>query len=107
MGFDVLIVLFLHRFIPNYCIYFGTKIMILFQMLPCWLVFFRNLYRPVISPDLIGDLADCLVCPGKLVFHLVDDGKVNVFYRRFPGLLLHQVPEIIGREMELVSAPCD
>lgn len=39
VGFDVLIVLFLHRFIPNYCIYFGIKIMILFQMLPCGLCF--------------------------------------------------------------------
>ena len=59
----------------------------------------------VLESCLVGYLADTPVGFQKEVFYFVNDCLMDAFDSGFSRLFLYHVAEIVGREMELVSAP--
>lgn len=57
------------------------------------------------EPELVGDFADRLGRVEHAFLGDVDDFQLDVFLRRFPGLLFYQVAEIVGRKVQLLGAP--
>ena len=59
----------------------------------------------VLKSYFISYFADRLVGFQQPVFYLVDNGQVDMFDSGFACLLLYEIAEIIGGEVELVGAP--
>ena len=53
----------------------------------------------------VGDFADRPAAFGQQLFGAVDGGQLNVLLCRFSGLLLDQIAEIVGRQVQPVGAP--
>lgn len=60
----------------------------------------------ILIAEAVGYLADALAGLREQLLGHIHRPLLDVFLRRAAGLLLYQVAEVVGREMQLVGTPC-
>ena len=59
----------------------------------------------IFEAQFVGDFADRFAAFDQEFLGTVDGGQLDVLLRRFSGLLLDQIAEIVGRQVQPVGAP--